>query len=366
MHDLTAIKSHPGRVEVNYEEIKAHLEQEVARYDIVVTADTVKDSKKLATELNKTATELDRRMKAAIDEARAPIDAAHEQRKELVGICKEGRRKILEQVERYEEQTREKARSLLSYRRAEQWLGQGVNEEFQCAEYEDLVKITAVTATGNLSKAARDEIDRRVMDDKALQDRTELRLAKLEAASYRAGLDAPLTRNHVEPFLFADDERYAAELQRIIDSELERQRLAEQRRQAREQREQEAAEARERADAERAARRDEAAQKQGEATEPQPIGTAPYPPTEPGPIGAGSTPPPDPELLPWEQPDETVEPTPSEGGRVPWTVTCTFSTSTEPGVSAEAVERELRRVLEKAGISTLTSLSAKPRHGRAA
>lgn len=318
MQDLIAIDSAPARLEANFEEVKAHLERELERYKVVVTADTVGDAKKLATELNQNAQEIDRRRKAEVAKVSEPIRQFDERMKELVTMCKDGRADIQAQVKRFEDETREQAAKILESTREDLWAEREVEPEFRRAEYEDLVKLTALTAKGNLAKSARESLETRVRDDRALQDKVKMRLLQLENASYRAGLHAPLTRSHVEHFLFADDAAYEERLEELLRVEVARQEEAE--RVSRQRWEKEQARAEETAAAEAPAA-------------------------------------PEPETL---QPPEPEEPPPDPGpGKVAWVVTARFDVSAPDHVQADAIENKLRGLLENAGITSLSAIEVR-------
>lgn len=319
MHDLMAVNSVPARINVNFEELVAALDAHLARYDTVVTAETVKEAKETAAEINKLRQQIETRRKEAVAEVSAPIRLFEGQMKELAGKCDEARQKILDQVKRFEDETRAKVRELLESERAKMWDKLGVTDEFQLADYTDLILLTSITGAGKLAASARGKLEERVNADKRLQDQTKMRLLELENKSYAVGLAAPLTRDHVKPFLFADDETYAAELQRILDVEVKRQEVAEQR--LREKQE------RERAQQEQAEReRQECEERLAQPAK--------------------------------EEPAAKQEPAaPASKGVVRITVTATFSTTVGTGVSDAEIEAELRRVMAKAGITTLASVS---------
>ncbi|MET3998860.1 DUF1351 domain-containing protein [Marinobacterium sp. MBR-109] len=281
--DLVVISSTPAAIAFNYEETKAWLEQELKQYDVVVTAETLAGSKKLATELNKLASEISKRRREAVAEVSAPIKLFEDQAKSLEQMCKDGRQKLLDQVQVFEDETRAKAKAELERCRLEAWDHHGVSDEFRNAVINDLIKISALTKTGNLTAATANEVGNRVQADKQLQQQTEMRLLHLENQSYKAGLAAPLTRAHVEPFLFAPDDQYNHRLDAMLASELEREKVAQERMRQK-------MEAQAKADAERKAReeqqvaaeaerkqRDQVAIESAEATIPQPEQQQPEP-----------------------------------------------------------------------------------------
>lgn len=226
---LTAKISTPVVIDANFEAFKSYVAGELQRYDVVVTADTLADCKKLATELNKQAADIKSRGKAITDEAAEPITAVKNQIAAIVQMCLDGREKLMQQIKTFEDETRKLCDQLLNAARSELWVSTGVLAEFQRAQYADLVILTNVTAKGSLTAKAKQEVQARVNADKQLQDQTNMRLLMLENTCLKAGMISSLTRAHVETFLFSDDATYQARLDALIASELERQRATEQR-----------------------------------------------------------------------------------------------------------------------------------------
>lgn len=227
--ELSAVIATPVVISGNFEAVKQYVSTELQRYDVVVTADTLADCKKLATQLNKMASEIKARGKAITDEAAQPITLIKDQIAEIVQMCLSGREKLTAQVKTFEDETRKLCDQLLAACRAELWESTGVQPEFRRAQYADLVILTNVTGKGALTAKAKQEVQNRVNADKQLQDQTEKRLLMLENTCLKAGMIASLTRAHVETFLFADDASYQQRLDAMIESELERQRATEQR-----------------------------------------------------------------------------------------------------------------------------------------
>lgn len=227
MKDLIRVETKPVLLSVNFEELKQYLATELQKYEILVTADTVKDAKALATELNATKRHMDAVLKEAIATASEPIKKVDNDRKELIAMCEEGRQNLLGQVKRFEDETRELARKLLNDYLHERWKELQVQDEFRKAAVDDLAIVSAVTGKGALAASGKRGVDDRVAADKALQDQTERRLLLLENQSLKAGLASPLTRDHVNSFLFQPDDVYQAQLDRIIASEIRREEEAE-------------------------------------------------------------------------------------------------------------------------------------------
>lgn len=322
LQDQFEIKNTPAVISFDFEAMKAAIEGELDKYRFVVTAETLPDAKKKATELNKTKTELDNRRKAAIAAVSAPIKEKDDQMKSLVKLIGDGRQEILDQVEKFESKTRLEIGEKIDSHLEQLFTEKGVSPEFRKAQGSDLVKLSAITAKGKLTANVRNELERRVGDDKALQDRTRMRLLELENKSYQRGLHAPLGKDHVLPFLYEDDAKYQEELERILAAELDRQDMA-------------------------AKRQAEIDQRQTQAAEAPACGQGREFSDEPAEV---------PRTL---EELEQSEPAPvaSTGDKVPVSVTCTFETAVSPRVTDEAIEQEIRRIMAKAGISSLAFVS---------
>ena len=332
MQDLIIVSSVPAALNVNFEELEAHLKAELEKYDITVTAETVPGAKQLATELNKTAKVISDKRIEMVKAVSGPIKAFEERMKSLTNMCTEGREKILKQVEKFENETREQVKALLISRLNSQYEKQGIRPEFQNVVFDDLVKLTAITKGGSLAANTRSELDQRITTAKILQDRTDRRLLELENASYKAGLASPLTIDHVRSFLMAEDNVYQDELARIIKAETKRQEEAEAALRLKLERE-----AKEKSDREA---REQAQQKLKAEAVPEPE------PEKPAATVAA------------QESAPATKAAPS-GDRISWRVTCTIEIDTPAHITAEAIENQLSHVLKtKAGITSLKTVKA--------
>lgn len=331
MEQQLSIETTPAHIAVNFDDVAKALDAELAQYQsLVVTPDNIKSAKKSATALNKFANDIDQRRKDAVSAVSGPIREFESQMKTLHGKCKDTRQGILDQAAKYEDQVRAQAENLLRARQAELWGELGVSEEFRASQLDDLVNLSAVTDAGKLTKAAREAIEYRVKEDLAFQNKVALRLSVLENESHRSGLDAPLSREHVESFLFADDDTYSTRLQSLIDAERRRQDVAEAKRQqkaAEEKAQREAAEEeiRQKAEASKAQVAQECAPAEAESVSQQ---LASLPPTV------------------------ASEPTAAPAGCDVWRVTVVFEVTTpaDKKIHAEQIKRKVSGRLDAAGI----------------
>lgn len=331
MQELVILEKKPAVLVANFDQVKAALTQELERYNIVVTADTVVAAKKLATELNASKKVIKDAGRAAFDESVLPANEFMKKVGELVDQVEQSRQTLLAQVQKFENQTREKVRALLEQYRSSLWEQHAVEIEFRKAEFSDLILLTSITKTDNLAKSPKDALESRVRDDKAVQDKTNMRLLLLENESYKAGLAAPLTRDHVQSFLFASDEAYQNQLQRILNSEVQRQDAAEER------------------------LRQQIAKEQSRTAEQSPVSApqmaiAPVQPAQPQ------------ESAPVTR---SISP-PLVNGKVEVFVTANFRLEVNPKIDDVAIAAELRRVMEKAGITSLDSVSVSRSTAKAA
>lgn len=225
--DLVLVQSVPATIEFNLEEYREGIRQELKEYDVVVTVDTLKGAKDLSADLNKKAKELGDKFKEVNKVVTAPITAVGVKVKEIVAEILESRTKLVSQIAKFEDERKETAREVLTEERNALWLSLGVSDEFKRCKVDSLALLGSLTPKDKLTTAAMRDLSAMVQQDKALQTQTENRVLTLENECYKAGLKSPLTRNHVEGFLFIDDHSYKSNLERLIESELTRQKQIE-------------------------------------------------------------------------------------------------------------------------------------------
>src|SRR5690554_5333955 len=85
----------PAQISANLAEIKAELLENLKQYEIEVTIETLPEAKKMATDLNKLAKEIDTRRKDVKKELSAPVDVFNAQAVELAKLILDSREKIL-------------------------------------------------------------------------------------------------------------------------------------------------------------------------------------------------------------------------------------------------------------------------------
>lgn len=326
MTEIT-VKFTPATIVANIDALKVELEKRLAPYKgLVLSADQITEGKKTVADLNKEKKAISARRLEVMREHKAAADPFETGMKELEGMYDTATEDMRAQITKSEAKRKAEAAEKLSEFLLKEWDKQGVEQEYRNASVDGLASLTAITTKGNPTAKIASEIVLRVSADRTLQERTSMRLLRLENESYKAGLHAPLTRNHVESFLFADDERYAIELDRIIAAEIERQKATEERIEQR-QKDQDEAEKR----------------RQAAVLQPEPEVTP-----EPAPVA---------EAAPVAAPVAQRRTAPQEKTR-PVTVVCTFNADVPASATEAQVERSITKQLEAKGFTSLSSVKA--------
>lgn len=250
----------------NFEQLKAGLIEQIKLYEIEVTDDNLADAKKMATELNKLSTAINRIKIDKAKEFAAPIEEFKKKAAELVDIVQAGREKILKQVEAFDLRVIRMATSLLADERASLFEAMAVKPEFQTAKIESLAIKSNLTAGGQLTKAAKDKLAEMVAADRAMQETVESRFANLQAIAERAGL-VGLPESLVAAFIREPEATYSEKLNKLIDTEIKRQKDLEEKIRAQE--------------AEKLAKQSSEAQKPTSTAMPTTTAAQPKEPTEP-------------------------------------------------------------------------------------
>lgn len=336
----------PAKVNTNVEAVRRALEVELEKYDVVVTADTLTDARKLAADVNKLKSAINSRRKALLEELSAPANAVDTQLRDLMKRCDEGRARLTSQIALFDKQQAERAHEKAREELSKLYREHGTTADFCTGNPSTWAKASALTKTGKLTAAVRKEIEAVVKADTERQDQYHARIADLARMSELYKISTPLTKSDVEHILKIES---AVEYNERVHEILKRTA-------AREKAAAEAADAKLREEmtkSEQAPADDRVHDQQAEAVRAIEDAVSSQ------------------EAKESEQQDrlealkrefdahEVEEPTDRGDGRVPVQVTCTFDTRVTPGISAEAIERELRKVMGRAGISTLSSVTVR-------
>lgn len=255
----------PAQVSANLEEIKVELLENLKQYDIEVTIETLPEAKKMATDLNKLAGEIDKRRKDVKKELSAPVDTFNAQAVELATLILNSREKILKQVAVFEDKQKARCKQLLQNELDALYLENEVTKEYQTGNIEKLAILSNLTEKAKLTKGAVEKVAEMVKADKAVQDMVESRKANLNAITERAGIVGGIYDKLIEPFIKEPEAIYTAKLNELIDGIIKQQKAAEDR--IRAESERKAREESERILAETHAREAEAARQLAQAVE---------------------------------------------------------------------------------------------------
>lgn len=215
----------PAQLTTNFTELEARLDALLDKERVVVTLENCADQKKRNTSLNKLAAEVKDKMAEAVAAASVNIDPFKSNCKRLIDKILGVRAEADEQVKAFENATKDKISILLVSEMERQWRLQNIAEEFRGARVSDLVKLTSMTDSGNLTKAALGEVNNRAKQDKAQQVLIESRLMAMENKCLKADINPTLSRASVESFLYNDnfdsclDSLVAAECKRKTEAE---------------------------------------------------------------------------------------------------------------------------------------------------
>lgn len=224
-------------IQENFQVIKEHVLANLKKYEVKVTLDNIDKAKALATSLKQLSDKAEEHRVNAVRIVSEPINIFNARCSEIVELIRGKRKFILDQVEVFNNVTRNECLELLKSTLATAYYNYGVTEEFKTAKVDDLAIVSNKIKTGITSKA-KSTVEARALECKRFQEKIELRLNTLEGTCYKAGLEAPLVRQNIESFLKVEDEAiYQQKLQSLIKSEIQRLATLEQRLAAKAQRE---------------------------------------------------------------------------------------------------------------------------------
>ena len=321
------VKHTPASIVANIAALKAELAERLSPFKgLVLDANQIAEGKKIVADLNKEKKTISSRRLEIMRAHKLSAEPFETGMKELESMYDDATKDMNAQISESEQKRKAEIAVTLNEALNKQWEALGVEPEFRTATVGDLALLGSATATGKLTAKASGEVKNRANENRALQDRTNMRLLKLENQSYHAGLHAPLARNHVETFLFETDDVYQLNLDHIIAAELDRQKATEEKLSKRNEEENK--------------RRIDAAVSQDRTMREAEKSSA-YVTQQPA---------------PHEQPqfEQTMDVQPSTQSV---TVTCIFHPEVPPAASDEQIAKALRNKLEAAGIKTLSSIS---------
>ena len=168
--------SHKLDISSNMEQLAISMKKDIdEKYNLVVTEDSLSETKKLMAEINKEKTEFKTTYKGFKDKVLEPLTILDKKAKEIEGYFDDARTALKNQVDKYEATKLEQAKKVCIEYTMQQCEEKNIN--FDSIVINDLfTKLGSVTATGNISGPAKTEIDTRIQ-----KVENEILKAKLEA-----------------------------------------------------------------------------------------------------------------------------------------------------------------------------------------
>lgn len=172
------VKTTLPALEANFDIVKQQLIDGLKTYDVIITAETVKDGKTMAAEINAIKKAIKAQQIKALEDIMGPVDGFKDKIQELMNLADEARDKISAQVSAYEEKTKAEIQEKIRVFALTEIDNNELREPFFKIEILDLVKLGAVTKTGNLTTATMNMIKGRVVEQQTHQLQDDARIAQ--------------------------------------------------------------------------------------------------------------------------------------------------------------------------------------------
>lgn len=196
-------------------------ELEKEEYNSIVTMDNFKSMKESSLFLGKVAKDISDFRIAKVKEETQDIKIFEDSLKKFTNMFKSKQDEIKQGLDVFEKETRKQVKAVCIAYFDDYSLEVGLSDEFKNINLEDMTQTGFMTASRSISKKGKEEVEKRVQVQLNLQNKVQNRLMMLENECLKAGIE-PLTKQHIQGFLFADDNTYISNLNMLIDSELKR------------------------------------------------------------------------------------------------------------------------------------------------
>jgi len=210
-----------------HEAILNHIKNELKakKYNSIVTIDNLDIMEESSKELGKISKAISRFRIDKKDSEMEDINLFDANFKSYCALIDAKQSEIKKGLEVFEAETRKQILEVCTKYLVEQYKEKDLRVEFRIIDISDMTLSKYATKTMSIAKPAKDEIDKRINEKLALQNKVDLRLSNLENICLRAGVE-PLTIEHIQGFLFETDERYEIKLKVLIDAEIKRSEAA--------------------------------------------------------------------------------------------------------------------------------------------
>lgn len=190
-------------------------------YNSIITMENFKVMKESSQFLGKVAKQISDFRIAKVKQETTDIKLFEDSLKKFTQMFKEKQDTIKSGLDVFEEQTRQKVLLVCKEYFEEFSLQVELRQEFRNIDLNDMTQTGYATATFKISKKGIDEVERRVNVQLALQTKVDNRLLNLENECLKANIE-PLTQQHIQGFLYANNEEYQIKLRNLIVAEIER------------------------------------------------------------------------------------------------------------------------------------------------
>ncbi|MFW3413091.1 hypothetical protein ACN9J3_10195 [Aliarcobacter butzleri] len=196
-------------------------ELEKDEYNSIVTEENFESMNKTAQFCGKKGKQISDFRIAKVKEETEHITVFENSLKALTKMFTDKQTKIKEGLSVFEDKQKKIIKEVCTTYFNQYCLEVGLKEKFQNINLEDMTQTGFMTASGAISKKGKEEVEKRVQVQLNLQNKVENRLMMLENQCLRAGIE-PLTEQHIQGFILADDDTYMRNLNMLIESELKR------------------------------------------------------------------------------------------------------------------------------------------------
>lgn len=210
-----------------FEQLKGEVVERLKedKYNSIVTMENFKAMKETSQELGKIAKQISDFRILKVKEESTEIQSFEKNFKEITQIVKAKQDTIKVGLDVFEEQTRQQVKAVCKEYLEEQIELAALRSDFADINIEDMTLTGYMTAKGLISTKGKIEIESRVNFKLALQNKIDLRLSNLENVCFRAGIE-PLSKEHIQGFLFDEDANYDFKLNNLIETETKRNEAA--------------------------------------------------------------------------------------------------------------------------------------------
>ena len=223
--ELTLLDSNKKIVVLNSEHktILEHITNELNadKYNSIVTMDNFQSMKESSNELGKTSKFISRFRIDKKNSEMEDINIFESNFKNYCSLIDAKQAEIKKGLDVFEEETRKQILEVCTKYLVEQYKEQNLRVEFRIIDISDMTLSKYATKTMAISKQGKDEIDKRINEKLALQNKVDNRILSLENTCLKAGIE-PLTVEHIQGFLFETDDKYEIKLKLLIDAEIKR------------------------------------------------------------------------------------------------------------------------------------------------